>query len=242
MPDEQQQSQVKKTPIAFWKELSLIEIGIILLFIGYMFHLNQTTALILNYNNGNSTRLINGISNAPNEVIYPPNAYVPKSNVSNTQTFVGIGLFLIIVIMLLAKRVATLKRATPKEAMDDLSKQIKQLKNIPLADGTTIPITNQLDIKITPQFLTRYRTIGTERKEFRYPFLVIVKDKIDEVIYYFKAYYHPWTRYWDGFVETSRPLSERDQCPNCGKEYDERWIMGDDIQKFREIRRGIAFR
>lgn len=228
-----------KTPLKFWKELSWFEIGAIVLIIGFMIYLKNVTALVVNFNDSNETRVINNIQNPPNTILYAPNSLVPKSNISNTQLFFEILLFSIVVLMLLSKRVSLLKRATPKEAIDDLEKQMGQLKEITLADGTRIPV-NDLDIKFTRQFTIKYKTIGGERKESRYAFLVFIKDKKKQVEYYFRAHYHPWTRYWDGFFETPTPIQETDKCPNCGTEADEKIIMAEDLARLRELRRGMG--
>src|SRR3990167_1798357 len=109
MADEQHQSPKKLQPKSIWKELSYLEWAAILIVIGYFFYLNQSTALVLNYNNETK------------QVLYKPNDLVPKSNVSNSQTFFGIILYIICVGILLSKRIRSPRRATMKEALDDLS-------------------------------------------------------------------------------------------------------------------------
>ena len=238
MPDEQPQQT--KTPVKFWKELSGFEIAAIALMIGFFIYIKSTTALVVNINNGNETRIINNVQNPPHTLLYPPNAFVPKSNVSNTQTFIGIMIFAIVVLMLLAKRVSMQRLATMKEAMDDLSRQLKQLKNITLSDGTTIPITDDIDIKITPQFYAKYKTVGNERKIVRYSFLTMITNKKEGTEHYFRVWYQPWTRYWEGFFETAKSLQETDKCPHCGTEADEKVIIGEDLAKLRDLRKAFG--
>lgn len=228
-----------KTPIKFWKEMSWFEIGAIAFFIIFLVYLKNTTALIANFNDSNETRVINNAQNPPNTILYAPNSLVPKSSISNTQLFFEVSLFAVVVLMLLSKRVSLLRRATPKEAISDLERQIGELKEITLADGTLIQI-NDIDIKFTRQFTTKYKTLGGERKESRYSFLMFVKNKKTHTEHYFRAHYHPWTRYWDGLFETINPIQETDKCPNCGTEADEKIIMAEDLARLRELR--SAFR
>jgi len=229
-----------KTPLKFWKELSWFEIGAIVSVIVFFFYLKNFTALVPNISL-NETRIINGISYPPNTLIYPPNALVPKSNVTNTQTFFGMLLFLIVVLMLITKRLSIRKRATMKEAMDDISKQIKQLKNITLADGTTIPITDDIDIKMTPQFLSKYKTVGEVREVVKYAFLVYVIDRKNQVEHYFRAWYHPMNWYWDGFFETQTPLRDIDKCSHCGGELsDEKIITSEELSRLREVKKALG--
>jgi len=235
MPQEQ-----TKTPLKFWKALSWFEIGAVVSVIIFLFYLKTYTALVPNISL-NETRVINGISYPPNTLIYHPNSLVPKSNITNTQAFLGVLLFLIVVLMLLSKRISIRKRATMKEAMDDISKQIKQLKNITLADGSTIPITDDIDINLTPQFLSKYKTVGEVREAVKYAFLVYVTDKKNQVDYYFRAWYHPMERYWDGFFETKTPLSDVDKCSHCeGDLSDEKIIISEELSRLRELKKGLG--
>jgi len=223
-------STKRPSPSSFWKELSIVEWVAIAVVIGYFFYLNQSTAYVVNFNNETQ------------QVLYASNDLVPKSNVSNSQTFFGILLFIVCILILLSKRLAHLKRATPKEALDDLSKQLKELKNVALADGTSITIQDNIKILPTPQFITRYKELGEESKAFRYTFLVYLRDNYNEVTYYFRAWYHPWDRYWDGFYQTKTPIADRDRCPNCGSEYDIKVITTSDVQKAVALRKGLTGR
>lgn len=237
----QDEQKKPKTPKSFWKNLAWVEIFAISSMFIYLIYLQNTTDLVLNFNDGNETRVINGIANPPKTVLYPPNSFVPKSGVSNSQMIFGMILYSVVIAVLLANRMKQPTRATPKEAMDDLSKQLKQLRDLPLADGTTIPITDNLRIEIHPVFLTRYyETSENDRKEFRYTFQVIVKDRQEEVEYYYRAWYHPWTRYWDGLFPAKTLLSGKDACPNCGDEYNFKKISSKLIGELRELRRGFS--
>ena len=235
MADEQINSQQKKTPKAFWKALSWIEIGAIILFAGYLFYLQSSTSLVLNYNNSTEPRVINNIPNPPDTLLYLPNSFVPKSGVSNSQLYIGLALFAVVVLLLIAKRLAELRRATPEEAIKDLDRQIRRLRNVTLGDGRTLVIDDTIDIKITNQFLTRYEQYGDSKPmEFRYSFLVFFKNKKDQMEHYFRAWYHPWTRFWDGFFETKKPIQETDYCPHCGNEYDKKVIPAEDLLRLKQ--------
>lgn len=239
MADEVKQEK----PESIWRRLSSMEWIAIGLLVGFIFYLHNATGIVVNFNDTNQTRVINGVQNLPNTVIYSPNSFVPKSSVNNTHVFIGVLIVIIAVALLLAKKLIKIKRATMPEAMRDIDKNIRQLKTITLSDGRTLPITPRTDIKITPQFMTRYRFIGQnmEKPEFRYTFLVRVIDELEEISYMFKAWYHPWTRYWDGFYETAMPLSDKDRCIYCGgTEYDVKYILSDELMKFRELRRGMG--
>jgi len=121
--------QEAKTPLKFWKELSWIEIGAVIAMIAFLIYLKNFTSLVPN-TSVNETRIINGVTYPPETLIYPPNAIVPKSSITNTQLFFGILIFAVVVLMLISKRLSVRRRATPKEAMDDISRQIKQLKKV----------------------------------------------------------------------------------------------------------------
>ena len=230
-----------KTPKTFWKSLSWIEIGAIIAPIIFIVYLHNSTALVLNYNNGNETRIINGIPNPPNTIIYPPNSYVPKSNVSNTQAVIGSAIYLICIGILLQRRLKQARRATPKEAMDDLSKQLKQLTHLPLADGTTIPITDNLKINLNPTFITRYYEESEgKRIAWRYAFDVLVEDKREDTKQYYRIYYHPWDWCWDGFFPINSALMGKDTCPDCGKEYNFKSLHSKLIRELRELKRGFS--
>ena len=69
MAEEFNQSIPKEKIKRVWKELSYFEIAMIIILIGYFIYLNNSTVLILNTNNGNDTRVINGVS-------YPPNTFL----------------------------------------------------------------------------------------------------------------------------------------------------------------------
>jgi len=232
-------------PKTIWKELSYLEIGVIALAIGYFFYLNNLTSLVLNMNIENDTRIINGVSNPPNTVLYRANDFVPKSSVSNTHTFFGISIILILVILLLSKRFKILRRATIHEAINDISSQliaVRQLKGAslhPIKNGLRI-ISDLEEIDLTYEFLTRYKTVGDKKWAFRYTIKVIITNKEEGVAEYYKAFYHPWSRYWDGLVETKKSLSDEDRCPKCGSDYDEKMIIAEDLLKYRRARAYIG--
>lgn len=238
---KQEEQRNPKTPKSFWKELTWVEMFAITAPIIFLIYLNQSTGLILNFNNQNETRIINGIQNLPNTILYPSNAFVPKAPVSNSQTAIGIILYIICIGILLKRRLKEKRRATPEEAMNDLSKQLKRLTNIPLADGTTVPITDNIKIYINPIFFTRYKSVGDERKAFRYVFQIKVEDRINETEYYYKAWYHPWDWFWDGFYQSNTPLGDKDRCQYCGgTEYDEKVILSERLNEFRKLKKGLA--
>ena len=237
----QEQQRKPRTPKSFWKELTWLEIGAIIAPVIFILYLHNSTALVLNFNDKNETRVINGIQNLPNTVLYPPNSYVPKAPVSNSQTYLGIIIYLVCIGILLQRRLKEKRRATPEEAMNDLAKQLKKLTNIPLADGSTIPITDSTRIYIHPHFITRYKSTGDERKAFRYVFQVIVEDRTNDVELYYRAWYHPWDWFWDGFYPADTMLGDKDYCSKCGNEFDEKVILAERLREFRELRKGLGF-
>ena len=100
MADEPSQKiAIKK----IWKELSYFEIFIIAISIGYMVYLNSSTSMVLNINNGDETRIINGVQNPPHTILYKPEDYVPKAGVSNTQMVFGIIINIFLISTLLSK-------------------------------------------------------------------------------------------------------------------------------------------
>ena len=229
------------TPQSILKELKLFEWIIVIIIVGYFIYLNSTTSLVININDGNETRVINGIPNPPHTVLYEPNDYVPKSNVSNTQTFVGILLVAILIVVLLAKRIRTLKRATIQEAIDDIAEQLIKLRNMKNArttqtkDGLKI-ISDIEEIELTYNFLTRYKTIEDRSWAFRYSIHVNIFDKTNNTHQYKLAYYHPWSRYFDGMVSVKKELSRDDKCSKCGSESDEKMVIGSDLMKFKQAK------
>lgn len=234
-----------------FKQLRYEQIIAIAFFIGVLIYLRNSTSLVPNLvtceNATNTTcepRVINGVTFPPNTILYPPNSYVPKAPISNTELVIAIILFLAVCYILLAREIGLMRRATMTEAMNDLDAQLHGLKTLKLKDGRTIPITSNIKITLTPQFVTRYRFIsGKEDKpEFRYTFLVTVHDQIEEDTLYFRAWYHPWTRYWDGFFETATALSDRDRCQYCGKygEYDLKYLGTEDILKLKALRKELG--
>lgn len=227
MADEPTTPAPKKSFWNYTKEISWAERIAVLVFIGILIYVNSSTSLVPNYNSQTQ------------QVIYTKESLVPKSNITNSQTFFEIVVFLVCLAVLLHGRVTTAKRATMKEAMDHISMQIKQLKNIHLQDGTTIVLSDDVEVILTPQFLTRYAESSDERKEFRYTFLVIVKDRGNKGEYYFKAWYEPWKRYWDGFYQSITPIQDKDRCPDCGNEYDVKYIKMKDLQTYLQLRKGL---
>ena len=211
------------------KETTWLQRFAILAVIGFMIYLNQSTKMVPNFNNSTNTHLYT-----------EQTPFVPKSGVSNSQMAFGIILFILCLFILLATKISELRRATPKEAMDDLSRQIKELKNVPLLDGTTIPLTDSTKIEILPIFFTRYLSVGTERKEFRYVFSSIIKDHSTELEHYHNFWYEPWKRLWDGFYPTTGPLSGKDRCPNCGNESDLKYITEETLKSWFRIRKEVS--
>jgi len=215
-----------------WSDTGWTEKILIVVLIGYFVYLNQATALVLNINDQETPRMINGIPNEPNTLLYLPQDYVPKSNVSNTQMFIGIILSALLSFILLSKK-ALKDRAEISEALSDIANQIIKTKNIKDAkinaskDGLIIR-TDVEEICLTNYFLTRYRFIGNVTEAFEYVISVEIKDNEGNIDYY-KAHYNPLTRYLDGLIKTTKELKEEDQCPRCGKEYDERYILGADL-------------
>src|SRR3990167_10371994 len=130
----EQEQIVTPKPRKIFKEFTYFEIGAIVVFLGFMIYLAYSTKPILNFNNTNETIVVNNIPIPSGQTLYPSNSFVPKSSISNSQLFFEIFLFVALVIILLGKRATISRRATPKEAMDDISKQLKQLTNIALAD------------------------------------------------------------------------------------------------------------
>ena len=244
MADEPSQKiAIKK----IWKELSYFEIFIIAISIGYMVYLNSSTSMVLNINNGDETRIINGVQNPPHTILYKPEDYVPKAGVSNTQMVFGIIINIFLISTLLAKRVTSGKRATILEALEDISNNLIKARNLKDARITStknaLQISTDLeDINLTYNFLTRYRSIGTVADAFKYVIGVEIIDKADNTSEYFKAHYNPKLRYWDGFLKMAKELSEQDQCPKCGNDYDERLIMGQDIRDFREGKTYLGYK
>lgn len=240
-----EQSIQTASPRKLWNELSYFELGLIILMVGYFFYLNNSTGWVINYNNStNGSRIVNGVENKPGTVLYGQNDYVPKSAVSNSQTFFGIVLFLIVIFVILSKLVKSLRRATIGEAINDISKQLIEVRQLREARITVIKngvriVSDFEEIDLTYNFLTRYKSIGDVREAFRYTINVQIKNKQDETDEYYRAYYHPWSRYWDGMVKSITELTESDQCPNCGKEYHEKIIISDDLKKMRYIKETI---
>ncbi len=237
--------QVAAQPKKFLKSLTMFEIALIVLACGYIIYLNQQTSRIPNLNNGNSTIVVNTIPIKPGELLYGPNDLVPKTNVSNTQTFFGILIILLLVYTLLLKVTNVNSRASIHEAVEDITKQIIQVRQLKDARIAVIKngkkITSDLeDIEITYNFLTRYRIINNLRQAFNYTIHINILDKSTGLEDYYKAYYHPWDRFWDGLVKSSKQLSDVDQCPNCGKEFDVKIITSDDLSRARAARRGIG--
>lgn len=240
-PDIEYRQKQEVKPKSIWKEMSYTEIALIVLAVGYLFYLNNSTALVLNLNSGNETRIINGIQNPPNTVLYRENDYVPKSNVSNTQAFFGAVIILALVTALLSKIINIPKRATIQEAIEDTAKQIIKIRNIegasisPTKNGLKI-ISDIEEIEMFCEFLTRYKSDNDGRWAFRYTIKVVITNKEDNVQEYYKAFYHPWSRFWDGLLATSKGLSDEDRCPKCGSEYDERIVSSKDLLAFRAAR------
>lgn len=240
-PDIEYHQKQELKPKNIWNELSFIEIGVIILAIGYFFYLNNSTALILNINLENQTRVINGVPNPPNTILYAPNDYVPKSNISNTQTFFGIVIIILLVVILLSKRISIPRRATIQEAIHDIANQLiktRQIKDAKLSttrNGLKI-ISDIEEIELTYNFLTRYKSEGNRRWAFRYTIGVIITNREDNIPEYYKAFYHPWSRYWDGLVESITPLNDEDRCPKCGSDFDEKIVMAEDLIKYRHAK------
>lgn len=235
------ENKPESTGKTIWKATTWFERALIFSIIAYLLYLNSSTELILNFNEGNETRYImGGVANLPNTVAFPPNSYVPKSNVSNTLTAIGIFLYCIAIYIILARKLAMKRRATMPEALEDTKLWIKNLKTIPTLEGSQIPLEG-LNISVEPIFMTRYdKTTSQEGNEFRYVFLVTVKDEYEETIRYYHSWYHPWTRYWDGFFPVKRELSRIDRCPRCGNEHDIAYLESEDIRKIKELKgRGI---
>ena len=230
------------------ERFTYFEIGIVVAMIGYFIYLSSSTSLVLNYNNAtNESRVINGVENKPGTILYGPNDYVPKSNVTNTQTFFGIAMFLIVVFVLTSKLVKAATRARIDEALKQIAdelikaKQLKDARITVIRDGIKI-ITDFTDIDLTYNFLTRYKAKGETREAFRYTICVVEHDKTNNTEQYYRAYYHPWTRYWDGLVKTDKGLFEIDQFPKCGDEYDEKIIIGEDVKKYSMIKKELTAR
>ena len=217
-----EQAKQTASPRKLWGELSYFELGVILLMVGYFFYLNNSTEWVINYNNStNTSRVINGVENKPGTVLYGQNDFVPKSPVTNSQTFFGIALFLIVIFVLLSKLIKSSRRATISEAIDHISKQLIEVRQLKEAKITVIKsgvriISDFEEIDLTYNFITRYKSIGDTREAFRYTINVVIKNKQDETEEYYRAYYHPWSRYWDGLVKAVTELTESDQCPRCG--------------------------
>lgn len=238
---------IKKDPTykKLWKEISWGERFMVGLMIAFMIYLNYSTELVPNTTGANETRTINGVTFPPKSIIYQPQDYVPKSHVSNTQTFLGVLLFLLVVIMLLSKRANILRRATIKEAIEDLGNQLIEIRNIKDAQISLVKdglkITSDLEeIDLTYLFLTRYKSKGGEREAFRYVIKVVIRNKSDETEDLYKAYYQPMTRYWDGLVPTTHELSEADRCPKCGNDFDELIIISEDLMKLKRAKDAVG--
>ena len=227
--NNQMAEKKRKSLWDYVKELGSFERIMVVAVIGFIFYTNQSSVLVPNYNN------------ETNSYLYTKETlYVPKSNITNSQTFFEVLLFITCIFFLLQKRVGILKRATPKEAMDDISLQLKEVKNIPLADGNTIALNDSTEINISPIFITRYMETGDERKEFRYVFQCILTDHNLDTKHFFRAWYEPWNRHWDGFYESDTPLRQKDRCPDCGNEWDVKYLKSDDLRKIWELRKGTS--
>ena len=234
-------------PKKLWKELSFFEIGLIIAMVWYFFYIANSTSLIVNINDGNSTRVINGVPNPPGTLAFGANDLVPKSNVSNSQVFFGIILFLVTIYVILSKVIKSSRRATIEEALEDISKQLisvrhmKQAKIYSIKNGLKITSEHE-EIELTHSFITRYEEKGGEKLAFRYTINCKVHDKIEDSDEHYRAHYHPWSRYWDGFIRSESELEQQDQCPRCGKEYDVLVVLSDDLKKIKAAKEYIPGR
>lgn len=244
-PNVEATQQKQASAKSLWKEVKPFEWIIIIIVLGYFVYLNNATGLVINVNDGNETRIINGIPNPPNTILYEPNDYVPKSNVSNTQTGIGIFLTIILILVLLAKRISIPKRATIEEAIEDIADHLIKLKNLKntkitqTREGLKI-ISDFEEINLSYSFLTRYKTIGDRSWAFRYTIHGVIYNKRSNIQDYYKFFYHPWSRYYDGMLKVAKELADEDRCPKCGSEYDEKPIIGADLMKFKVAKQWVG--
>lgn len=243
----EQAPQKTPQPKKLWASLTYVEIALIIAVAGYFVYLDYSTRLVLNTNNTNQTITINGIEQKVGQTLYLPNDYVPASNVSNTQAFFGVASFIITIYILLSKLSKISRRATIQEAIEDIATQLIQVRHMKEArksvakNGMKITSDDE-DIELTYNFLTVYKSKGDEREAHRYVIAVEIYDKASEASQYYKAYYHPWSRYWDALVKVDEELTESDRCQKCGTEFDEKVIISDDVKKLKIIKEIIPGR
>ena len=238
MPEGFEQPLPKpKTVKSFWNEFSIMEWIAMAGMIAYLIYLNTSTSYVPNVDI-NATRVINGVTYLPEQALYLPSDFVPKSNVSNTQTFVGVMVYIGTLLILLQRRFNDNKRATIDEALNDIARQLIKVRNlrdariVPQKDG--LRITSEFEIiDLDCRFLTRYKSKGDTREAFQYVIQTKIYDKEHEVWINHKCFYHPWSRYWDGMVQSDRTLDESDKCQWCGKSFDEKIIAASDLQNIR---------
>lgn len=198
----------------------LILIGALIVLFGY---LSTSTQLVPNWDNETGT------------ILYSGNDMVPKSNVSIGQAFFGTILVILLVMTFIGKNRQTADIATPEEAQEALNDFLKKRKKVELKDGTVITLG---DYYIDTNFLTKSRTDKTGTKMVSYIFQIRIEDGY--LTYYFKGDVHPNTRYVTRFIEMDGPLEEKDKCPKCGTEYDEKYMDTEDLKGYKKLKEDLS--
>ena len=197
------------------------QFGMIVALIVFMIFLQKSTTPIPNYQNGT--------------ILYGQDSLVPPTYISGTQLFVEILLLVGIILSFIRKEGEKAKRIDITEAKKLMSDYLQSIEEITTKSGMIVKLGNW---NIDEHFLVRYILEKGERKANEYVLQINIQSEGTPKLYV-KGYVHAYEKFIDGFVEIDAPLEDKDKCPECGKEYDEKIILPDEIKALKMLKEGL---
>lgn len=196
------------------------QIGLIAVLIGVVVYFAFTTTPIP------KNEYVNGTSN------YDTELYIVPNYITNEMILIAV---VIIIAFYFSTKIKDIKntRITEREFKEMISKEIRKKQTTPLPDGKyELPKGKSI---ISPDVLLRYKLENKMRIPFQYVAQSIITS-IDGQEKYFVVTGNPNTKIIDDFVETKEKLGYKDKCPDCGRFFDVKYIMPEEIKELKEMK------
>jgi|TARA_Y100000310_G_scaffold281087_1_gene301341 hypothetical protein len=181
---------------------------------------------------GTSTGLVPNLDEETKEFRYTDESLVPKGSISNEIIFVQI---ILVAILLFSNQMKGTEgvRITEREFKERIAKEIIKKQNIALPDGKLE--LKRGDFRIDPHVVTRYITEGGKRTLFKYICQVTITNSKGNDFYYIVSG-HPMTGMIDDFVPVDEQLSITDKCQDCGRFFDEKYILPEELKQLKDLK------
>lgn len=181
---------------------------------------------------GDSTVLVPNLDEETKQFRYVSDSLVPKGSISNEIMFVQI---ILVGILLFSTQMKSSQgsKINEREFKEIVTRELIKKQNITLPDGKLE--LKRGEFRIDPNFITKKTSHNGKVVSSKYIGQVTLTDSKEKDSYYIVSI-NPMDGLLEDFVPVEEKLSLVDKCQDCGRFFDEKLILPEELKNLKDIK------